>query len=234
MYQAILFDLDGTLLPMDNDEFTMGYLKLLAKEVAPCGYTEESLIPAMWKGVGSMVKNDGSRDNFQAFWNTFSKIIGDKVYDDIPVFDRFYENDFNLAINYTQPNPDFAKRAVKIAHIKADKVVLATNPMFPEVAVKARINWAGLEIDDFDHVTHYLNSHYCKPNPEYYIEIGKKLALDLTKCLMVGNNTKEDIEAGQKVGMDTFLITDCMINDGQMPKTKQGSFSDFISFLEKI
>ncbi len=233
MYQAILFDLDGTLLPMDNDEFTNGYLNLLAKEVAPYGYTAETLIPAMWKGVASMVKNDGSRDNFQAFWETFSKIMGEGVYRHIPVFDRFYEYDFNRAIMFTSPT-SLAKRAVELAHKKGKKVVLATNPMFPEVAVKARINWAGLKYEDFDYVTHYMNSHYCKPNPEYYVEIGKILDLDLKNCLMVGNNTKEDIEAGQAAGMDTFLVTDCIISDGQMPKTKKGSFFELIDFLEKI
>lgn len=233
MYQAILFDLDGTLLPMDNDEFTKGYLNLLAKEVAPYGYTADKLIPAMWNGVGSMVRNDGTKENFQAFWETFSSIMGDGVYEHIPVFDRFYEHDFNRAIMFTSPTP-LAKRAVELAYLKGNKVVLATNPMFPEVAVKARVDWAGLKYEDFDHVTHYLNSHYCKPNPEYYIEIGKVLGLDLENCLMVGNNTKEDIEAGQAAGMDTFLVTDCIIQEGEMPKTKKGSFSELIDFLEKL
>ena len=33
-YQMVLFDLDGTLLPMDQDEFTKGYFKLLAAKLA--------------------------------------------------------------------------------------------------------------------------------------------------------------------------------------------------------
>lgn len=35
MIKAILFDLDGTLLPMDQDEFTKGYFNLLAAKLAP-------------------------------------------------------------------------------------------------------------------------------------------------------------------------------------------------------
>jgi len=31
-------DLDGTLLPMDNDEFTRGYFRLLTLKLAPHGY----------------------------------------------------------------------------------------------------------------------------------------------------------------------------------------------------
>ncbi|MGN0509940.1 MAG: hypothetical protein ACI4GE_00095 [Lachnospiraceae bacterium] len=35
---TVLFDLDGTLLPMDNDAFTKGYFKILAAKLAPHGY----------------------------------------------------------------------------------------------------------------------------------------------------------------------------------------------------
>ena len=59
MKQAILFDLDGTLLPMDQEEFTNGYFKLLAAKMAPHGYEPKSLVDALWMGVGAMVKNDG-------------------------------------------------------------------------------------------------------------------------------------------------------------------------------
>ena len=35
MIKAILFDLDGTLLPMDQDTFIKAYFGLLAKKLAP-------------------------------------------------------------------------------------------------------------------------------------------------------------------------------------------------------
>lgn len=40
---TVLFDLDGTLLPMDNDEFTKGYFKLLAKKWFLMGMKPSSL-----------------------------------------------------------------------------------------------------------------------------------------------------------------------------------------------
>ena len=73
----ILFDLDGTLLPMDNDEFTRGYFGLLAKKLAPRGYEKDSLIDAIWAGVAAMVKNDGSRRNEEAFWERFTALCGE-------------------------------------------------------------------------------------------------------------------------------------------------------------
>lgn len=32
MLKAVIFDLDGTLLPMNEDEFTKGYFSLLCKK----------------------------------------------------------------------------------------------------------------------------------------------------------------------------------------------------------
>lgn len=36
-YQAILFDMDGTLVPMDTDAFVKCYFKFLAAELCPIG-----------------------------------------------------------------------------------------------------------------------------------------------------------------------------------------------------
>ena len=49
----VFFDLDGTLLPMDQDEFVKAYLGLLGKRLAPKGYEFEKFIKVMWAGVGS-------------------------------------------------------------------------------------------------------------------------------------------------------------------------------------
>ena len=59
-YEIFLFDLDGTLLPMDQEAFTTGYFKLLTKKLAPHGYEPKSLVDAIWAGTAAMVKNDGS------------------------------------------------------------------------------------------------------------------------------------------------------------------------------
>lgn len=232
-YQGILFDLDGTLLPMDNDVFTKGYLKLLSGAVAHLGYTPDTMIPAMWKGVAAMVKNDGSRTNYDIFWEHFSTAFGPKVYDHVPYFDAFYTdpNGFHKAKAFTAPTP-MAQKAVELAHRNAQRVVLATNPFFPRVAVESRISWAGLTPDDFDLVTTYENSHSCKPNPAYYAEICKKLGLDPTKCLMIGNNADEDVRASQAAGMDAFLLTDCLIAEGELPDCPKGGFAKLLDFLK--
>ena len=101
---TILFDLDGTLLPMDNDEFTKGYFKLLVKKLAPYGYEPQKLIDGIWSGTAAMVKNNGTKSNEQAFWEKFEKIFGEKALEDKPLFDEFYENDFlsHQLLNHTR------------------------------------------------------------------------------------------------------------------------------------
>ena len=232
-YDGIFFDLDGTLLPMDNDAFTKGYLGLLAAAVAPYGFEPKSMLSAMWKGVGAMVKNDGSRTNDKVFWDVFAGLLGEFTYDHIADFDAFYKDGFHKAISFTAPTA-LAPKAVALARKKAKKVVLATNPFFPRVAVCARLSWAGLAEGDFDLITDYENSSFCKPNPAYYLDICKKMDVDPTRCLMIGNNAEEDIKAAQTAGLSTFLLTDCLIAEGELPDTPKGSFPELIEFLTAL
>ena len=44
---AILFDLDGTLLPLDQEDFTKAYFKAIAKAMALKGYDPDRLIDAI-------------------------------------------------------------------------------------------------------------------------------------------------------------------------------------------
>ena len=230
-YEAILFDLDGTLLPMDMDVFSKGYLDTLAEEMKQYGYEKETLLPAMWRGVASMVKNDGTKINHDAFWDTFADALGQRVYGDIPKFDAFYGGKFNEAVKYTSPTPN-AKKAVEYARTCAERVILATNPMFPTVAVKSRLEWAGLKYEDFDYATDYKNSHFCKPNPKYFEEIAEKFSLNPKNCLMVGNNATEDAKASMSLGFSVFLLKECLICDGDMPDCHVGTFDDLFEFLK--
>ncbi len=233
-YKAILFDLDGTLLPMDYDEFSRTYFHLLSKTVEPYGYERKSFLGAMMKGVGAMVKNDGNCKNEDAFWNTFAALLGEEIRNFIPAFDVFYETEFHKIADCTEPTP-LAKEAVSLAREKADKVILATNPLFPPSAVRSRLQWIDLTPEDFDHVTHYENSSFCKPNPAYFTEILNKLSLSPADCLMIGNNVQEDIEASGRAGISSFLLTDCLINeDSSLPDCPQGSFKDLIAYLKQL
>ena len=232
---TILFDLDGTLLPMDNDEFTKGYFKLLVKKLAPYGYEPQKLIDGIWSGTAAMVKNDGTKSNEQAFWEKFSEIFGEKARTDKPLFDEFYEKEFQSAKAICGFNQ---KAAVAVHTIKemGYRIALATNPIFPSTATESRISWAGFDPNDFELYTTYENIGYCKPNPEYYREIARRLGVSPEQCLMVGNDVTEDMEAAQKAGMSVFLLTDCLINKERkdISAYPRGSFEQLMDFANKL
>lgn len=231
--RCVLFDLDGTLLPMDQEEFTKAYFHLLAKKLAPRGYEPKALVDAIWAGTAAMVKNDGRCSNEEAFWQRFTQIYGPKVQEDKPVFEEFYANEFQNARTACGFNPRAAETVAAIRSM-GYQVALATNPIFPAVATESRIRWAGLEPADFTLYTTYENSTHCKPNPAYFRDVAESLHLAPESCLMVGNDALEDTAAAQ-VGMKVFLLTDCLINkDGRdISAYPQGSFEQLLDYVKK-
>lgn len=228
---TVLFDLDGTLLPMDEAVFTKVYFGLLTKKAAEHGYTDpKAVTDAVWAGTGAMVKNDGTKPNCQRFWDTFAGIMGEAARDMRPVFDGFYANEFHGARRATGENP-WAKRAVDGLKAQGREAVLATNPIFPMVGVETRLSWLGLSEGDFSRVTSYENSSFCKPNPAYFGEILEKLGKRPEECLMVGNDAEEDLAAREQ-GIGIYLVTDCLINKKgrDISCVPRGSFKDFLKF----
>lgn len=232
--KAILFDLDGTLLPMDQDLFVMTYFKMLAKKLEPYGYESEKLFKSIWAGVGAMVKNDGSCLNEEAFWKVFAEIYGERVFDDKPLFEEFYREDFPKVQSVCGFNP-MAKEIVELAKTKA-KVVLATNPIFPTIATEHRMSWAGLSPDDFELYTTYENIGCSKPNPKYYSEILSRIDCQPEECLMVGNDVDEDMVVAENLGMKVFLLMDCIINKNNrdIEKYPNGGFTELKEYIENL
>lgn len=233
MFNTILFDLDATLLPMDQVAFVKEYFKHLAQRLQPLGYDAQKLIDAIWSGTEAMVKNDGSRLNEDAFWSKFAEVFGEERLADKPVFDDFYENEFEKARVRCWVNPAAAE-TVRALKAQGFRVALATNPIFPPVATERRISWTGLEPSDFELITTYDNSHFCKPNPAYFAEVASMLGVDPAECLMVGNDVTEDMVA-RELGMSVFLITDCIINreNKDISVYPHGSFPDLLKFVEE-
>ncbi len=206
----VLFDLDGTLLPMDQEVFTRAYFQALSKKLAPHGYEQDALVKGIWAGTASMVKNDGQRTNEAVFWDTFASIFGERVYRDKTLFDDFYLHEFDKAREVCGCSPDTGA-IVKELKASGYQIILASNPIFPLTAQKKRVEWAGLDADDFIYITSYENSRYCKPNPDYYREILSVTGCSAEECLMVGNDASEDMAASD-AGIRTFLLTNCLIN----------------------
>ncbi len=233
-YQAILFDLDGTLLPMELEPFAKIYLGALAKELAPFGLTPETLFKPFWAATKAMMVNTTGKTNADVFWETFSGLTGVQREAVEPICDAFYSTGFQASRAATKENP-LAKEAVRLAREKADKVVLATNPLFPMAGQKTRLSWLGLTPEDFDLVTCYTSDRHCKPNPAYFVDVCQRLSLDPEKCLMIGNDDKEDMQCASSLGMDCFLVTDCRLIDQENPwQGRMGTFAEMVEMLQKL
>ena len=90
MYKNFLFDLDGTLLPMDMEYFTKLYFSSLCKRFVPVlNVDSDTLVKAIWKGTGAMTKNDNSRKNKDVFWKTASAECGIDLTPYIEQFDDY-------------------------------------------------------------------------------------------------------------------------------------------------
>lgn len=232
---TVLFDLDGTLLPMqDQDLFAMTYLKGLAARVAPAGYEPRALIDAVWKGTEAMIRNDGTCLNEARFWEVFTGLMGEKALKDVPLFDAYYREDFDKVRSTCGYNPA-AREIIDLVKAKGLRPVLATNPFFPAVATHKRVAWAGLRPEDFAYITTYENSSYCKPNPAYYQELLEKLELDPSECVMVGNDAYEDTAAA-KLGIPVFLLTDCLLNKKNLDCSAypSGGFPQLRAYIENL
>ena len=231
---TVLFDLDGTLLPMDQDDFIGAYFSRLAAKMMAQGYDKDALVKAIWAGTGAMVKNDGKCKNEEAFWNTFCAILGEDTRGQEDYLIEFYRNEFQGV----QEVCGYAPEAAEIVHNLKERgyrVVLATNPLFPAVATESRIRWAGLSPEDFELYTTFENSRYCKPNLAYYEDILATLSVSGEECVMVGNDVEEDMIA-ERLGMKTFLLTYCLINKNgeDISKWAHGGFEELKEFLMQL
>lgn len=208
----ILFDMDGTLLPMDAGVFARTYFKLLTKKMLPHGYEPETLINGINAGITATQSNDGTYTNEELFWKHFAGISGERVLADRALFEEFYSLDFQRISSTCGCTPE-AKATVALCRDLGYPVVIATEPIFPLGAQESRLRWAGVDPSSVEFITSYETSHYCKPDLGYYREITDRLGVRPEECVMIGNDVEEDM-AAENLGMRVFLLTDCLINKG--------------------
>ncbi|MFQ5978892.1 MAG: HAD family hydrolase [Candidatus Heimdallarchaeota archaeon] len=207
MIEAVLLDLDNTLLHLDEKEFISNYLRLLSASfsdvLSPKDFTNDFL-----RATSAMVRNCSSKTNLEAFFDDFNEFVPTLSKDEVlSRFTSFYSNEYTQLAGLCTPNP-FTKDIIeKLVAMTSTKKVLATNPLFPRSAVLERISWAEIDTGIFDLITHCENMHCSKPRKEYFLEICEKIAVKPNSCLMVGNDMTNDIAAG-RIGMITYLVID--------------------------
>lgn len=231
--KTILFDLDGTLLPMDMRNFEKKYFMELSNKLKNRIHPKE-LYKVIWDGTKQMILNDGSKTNQEAFrhyLNEHTILNYDECEDE---FMDFYKNDFQKCVTACNLT-DLSKKIIEELQNKGYQVAIATNPIFPQIATYSRLKWLNIEPERFPLVTTFENSHYAKPNPKYYEEVCHKLKVKPENCIMVGNDVKEDGVAA-KIGIEVKLIEDCLLNADQLSieSFEKGSLLQFYTWCRNL
>ena len=211
--KTILFDLDNTLLGNDMAHFMPQYFPLLLRHA-------QALLPEMpfdflremMKATEKVIQNTRPHlTNRALFWQALSEQTGID-WDALAAethFDQFYRGAFHHVRHITTPRPE-AVALVEWALGAGYEVVVATNPLFPQSAIEARLAWAGLPVEKYPFalVTHYSNMHAAKPHPAYYEEILAKLGRLPHQTLMVGDDWGNDIVPCAQLGIATYWLSE--------------------------
>ncbi len=204
LIRAILFDLDGTLSLMDQDEFMRNYVGLLVPRFAHL-LSPDRFGKQLLRSTEVMVREPKpGRTNLQTFFDDFGKATGQSFNALWPIFEKFYETDFPALRCLAKTNPE-GKKAVLSAVKQGFVTAVASNPVMPLSAIKERIRWAELTPEDFSLIPSIEDFHSCKPHSSFFEELAGRLGMVPEECLMVGNHPVEDLAARQ-TGMKTFLV----------------------------
>ena len=231
--RAVLFDLDDTLLENNVDRFLKAYFALLTPNMAHL-VPPEKFITALLHSTHAMIKNDDPAvTNQQAFIDDFFPRVGRTAEEMMPLFDDFYAVQFDKLRSLTRPNPS-ARIAIQTALDTGCDVVIATNPIFPDTAIRQRMEWAGVLDFPFKLITSYEVMHAAKPNFRYYREIIERIGRSPDECVMVGDDWSNDIAPAMKAGLRVFWVNTAADTTHPIDPSAIGTLADFKDYFLRL
>jgi FMN phosphatase YigB (HAD superfamily) len=201
--RAVLFDLDGTLLDIEVTTFLGRYFRALGT-VVETQFPGREIMPAILDSTATMQLPHPGRTNREVFHDDILARTGVDLDEEWPIFEAFYHEVFpRLGEGYGPMKG--ARRAIETALDLGLGVVIATQPIFPRIAIEHRLAWAGLDDLALEHLTTYETMHACKPLPDYFREAAAMVEVDVSECVMVGDDRTNDMAAAD-IGMRTFYV----------------------------
>lgn len=201
--KAILLDLDGTLLDINFGSFMDEYVTTIAtrfSDVIPVDVFGRQL----FESTKAMIFNaEPGRTTLDAFLQDFDASVPLPA-DAIARFEDYYATEFPKLGRWARPHRG-GRELVEAAMERQLKVVVATAPFFPDVAIRERLRWADLDDLPFDFVTSSDKMTRSKPFPEYYLEIADRIGLAPEACFMIGDEPIMD-GAAAKAGMHVAIV----------------------------
>ena len=205
MLEAVLLDLDNTLVLYDELEYYHDYFEKIHTAFADIFELDE-FKERLVSGTLSLGGARGEQSNRDQFMAVFARGHLDKQENLWRRFMDFYRNGYRrMAVNVTVP--DGLQATLDRLRKTGLKLVIASNPIFPVLAQQVRVGWGGMQPEWFDPFTHIENMHYVKPRREYYLQTCKMIGAAPENCLMVGNDPVNDMSAA-RAGLHTYRTID--------------------------
>ncbi len=199
--ELFLIDLDKTLLDINFDEFLKSYFTLLIPKLSKL-IKDKDPLKLLQISVDYMINEKNGESNVDKFYKKFVELSSIPIDILKETFLEFYEKDFPKLSVYGKPARGGRETVLKLMKM-GYKVVIATNSIFPKIAIYERMRWANLNDLEFAYVTTMENMHYAKPHIEYYVEILEKLKIKSRDAIMIGDDYQMDIEPAKKLGIKT-------------------------------
>ncbi|MCJ1779561.1 UNVERIFIED_CONTAM: HAD-IA family hydrolase [Mammaliicoccus sciuri] len=181
MYDAIIFDFDGTIID-----------------------TEINLFNTLNKHIEQKNNEKISLDEYKASIGSVSEALNDKILNALgskqaleEMFEDHYEGTKSLPIK------PVVKDLIEYGNQNQKKMGIATS------SYKAHImpNVQRLELDQYvDVIKGREDVAFVKPNPELYIQAAHDLKVEPEKCLAI-EDTTNGAQAAIEAGMDVIVIT---------------------------
>jgi HAD superfamily hydrolase (TIGR01549 family) len=205
--KAVLFDLDNTLLRNPTPEFVSGYTTGVSRFFTDAGGVEPA--EALRRSVQTMMFGPRRiwQSNLELYWELLHPIWSGTPQELQSAFEDFYLNGYLELKANTAPAP-MAGEVIDRIRGEGYKIIIATNPVYPEEAILQRLAWAGLPGDHsyYEFVTTANNMHFAKPDPAYYAEILARAGLEPDEAVMVGDEPQYDCEAARSIGIHAYHL----------------------------
>lgn len=231
MKLTLLLDLDETLLNTNQDIFFPAYLQALSTNFA--SFLDPKLVMrALLSSIEKMNQNqDATRSLKDVFSDEFCPMVGMSREALDTHIDDFYSRVFPSLRGITSQIPE-VQPFVDWAVAQGYRLVVATDPLLPRPATRQRVQWAGLDPEQFELISTFEDFHFLKNYPAYYAEVLGRIGWQDGPILMVGNDMERDIMSARKLGLATFFIETESGSTSGSEAGPRGALADLRRYLE--